>query len=671
MRPLSKVALTTVACFAVGCGGADNDQLGSDTSFQTEQSVPDPVPGTVDNPLDKALVLEAWQRMDQAFYGPNSSTPVKKGEDGYWLGAQQNAPSRSETQSCLYNFTHITYYSDIVAHFYCNTPSYNKVSPNVRSCFSYISSPQYGHPYGEYNKEIRIPDTPETTGVAVAGPPRKLNYAEAYDYCLYQAYDVVANGAVKQGATDAQIPGLGAYGTESPLWDGDVIAKNKAANVKPGVLSWIDDNMRDAFQHVMFTWYNPNAFKLADQQEVINAFYDVKLKAADGTETYNLAYDATDTVNVDICKNSKRAKAPYDPSDGTHCSSSKEYKQPRENHEKFDEYTANLTWRAEQEAKEATPVDDGTAPIGIPVVLATGERVGNDLNITAGDTTLVRKYSGYDPITISNNTWGAALDKIDSQDAGWATYDDKPWRCQRAAEFATNTKIFTDQDQMCRVEINPLGGQGFSIAVIGLDANGQGLASWIPAGPEPASVNGGAPRPITDGPPNAVNVTMDSAAVAQAMLDLKAQFPNVTNAKRNDCLKNARASGWLDIQAHYYCLLPYNEVRDCYSNALVTAKMGGAPNPAAVAYPQCFESPNANSAQQWVHQNQEAVFKYVNFVKHGVVDFELRSQNTAIDSYYATIQETRPRRVSDTWPAWLPEQPRYDDLRQVQVDAQQ
>jgi len=332
-----------------------------------------------------------------------------------------------------------------------------------------------------------------------------------------------------------------------------------------------------------------------------------------------------------------------------------------------------------------TQARQGAAPVGVPSAPVFGEQAygaaGAELRIKKADgSTLVRKMSGYSPLTIENGAFGPALPQSPDQRAGWQTGAAK-WKCQDAERFATDAVTYTDPNQLCHVEINPTGGDGFSITIIGLDASGRGISSYAPpsASPVPAAVNGGAVLPVASGPAQAVNVTMDHDAVLDAMLALRTKF-NASKAERNDCLKNARASNWLDIQAHYYCLLPYNDIRTCYSTKLIEQASSSdattRARAALTAYATCF-APPTNGAQdvrtaaaKWLHENQGAVFKYVMFTKQGVVDYELTSESQTISDYYARIGEPRPRRVNDTFPEWLPKQPRYVAIQKLQSDAQ-
>lgn len=336
---------------------------------------------------------------------------------------------------------------------------------------------------------------------------------------------------------------------------------------------------------------------------------------------------------------------------------------------------------AEAANTSATP---GAAPIGVASSPLFGERSwgpgGDQLTIKQADgSSLVRQARGFSPLSIESDQFGPPLVASPDQRAGWQTGTAK-WKCQDAERFATNKVTYTDASQLCHVEINPTGGQGFAITIFGLDSRGEGLSRYrAPArSPAPRPHDGGAVKLIASGPPRAVNVAMDPK-VADAMFEAQTKFA-APKTERNDCLKNARAVGWLDVQAHYYCLLPYNDVRLCYSTKLVeegsSTDAARKARAALTAYAACFAPPEngapdtRTASARWLHENQEAAFKYIMFTKQGVADFDLATENAAISAFYARTGEPRPRRVMDTFPAWLADQPRYVAIRKMQADAQ-
>jgi hypothetical protein len=290
---VATILLGGAALSAGACGQPDDGddvelsgaaQSRSDSSASTLS----PPPGTDNNELDVDLVVTAWKKVKEQLY----DTQV-----GYsYMANPSNPPKEQEAQNCMdWNGNSVPYYSDILWHFYCWHPSYEAVSPNVRGCFSNLARGQGAN----YESVGRVDP--------VTGQSRSLYYPEIYDYCLYQEYDAVLNKS------------------NSPTFDENVIALNKSLGNKVGVLKWVDDNEREAFQHVMYTWYNPDAFSMESQQRAINEFYGVTLSKVD--------YTAADANDVAACRASKRKPiANVDPTDGTHCSSVKVFQSPRQKH---------------------------------------------------------------------------------------------------------------------------------------------------------------------------------------------------------------------------------------------------------------------------------------------------------------------------------------------------
>lgn len=140
-------------------------------------------------------------------------------------------------------------WSDIVCHFYCWMPAYDSVWPNIRGCFTNLA-------------REGIPDEGSTTTKPIV---RKLRpFPEIYDYCTYESYDAVTQSQdINQG----------------PNWDPAVI--NAKKRNPDGVLTYVDTaktpqgyDLRDAFKHVMFTWYEVDAYDKGDQAKAISAFYN-------------------------------------------------------------------------------------------------------------------------------------------------------------------------------------------------------------------------------------------------------------------------------------------------------------------------------------------------------------------------------------------------------------
>jgi hypothetical protein len=191
-----------------------------------------------------------------------------------------------------------------------------------------------------------------------------------------------------------------------------------------------------------------------------------------------------------------------------------------------------------------------------------------------------------------------------------------------------------------------------------------------------------------------INAKID-AAVKDEMVRLHKKFqmsssgsPD-TNAhkERNSCLRNARANGWLDVQAHYYCILPYEPHRKCYSTELVT-KTDGLKKARESGQVQITDIQYAMKVREFMDESlsacrnkngfkdftddQIAVFKYVMFTIGGVMDFNIEAENELINSFYADIKATdtqtpeRPTRILDPM-TWRADQKRYADTRSIQA----
>jgi|GEM_PF-2977015 len=290
---------------------------------------------------------------------------------------------------------------------------------------------------------------------------------------------------------------------------------------------------------------------------------------------------------------------------------------------------------------------------------------------------------------------GPKLTEFDSTNGGlsygYVTAPENLWDCDAAERFALGDNFAAlgrptranGGAPKCHIEITATGtdarGTSVGVLIVGLDAAGKGFAGFVGGGgAAPAAVNGGAPQPISSGPPRRVNVTLDDAAMVNAMVAATKEF-RTDEGERQTCLKNARAGRWLDIQAHFYCILPLDE-RTCYSNKLVEAVTAFPDEKQAVerakaiaaGYDACFNSasPTVTAAARAIHKSYEAPFKYVMFTVQGKSDFNLESEQKAINAYYSALGIARPRRQVDTFPAWAPAQPRYEAIRQRQVEAQ-
>lgn len=217
-----------------------------------------PAAGTTNNAVNKTAVLAAWRELKSTFY-----------EIGTIYTQGPMPPAATDIDKCI-RFCPDNW-SDLACHYYSHMPSYEKVIPNIRGCFSKVAR----------------------GGVPKNG--QKMSYPDVYDYCVFQDFDAV-------------VP-------RSPDFDQAIIDANKLAANKPGVMKWIDDNQAAVFKYIMFPDGYPFTWNMAQEQETINEFYKIDL----GGMT---SYSKDDKAQVDEC-NAKRAKRPHDPIDGTHCSYTK------------------------------------------------------------------------------------------------------------------------------------------------------------------------------------------------------------------------------------------------------------------------------------------------------------------------------------------------------------
>lgn len=183
-----------------------------------------PPAGTDNNPLDVDAIVKYMLDTKAKFYDGN--------KPGFDVSDPKYAtlPNINDFTGCLGN--NPQYWSTLVQHFYCLHPSYNSVIPNIRGCFSRLAN-----------------------GSQVNG---RGFYPEVFDYCMYQEYD-----AVQQ---------------KVPTFDKDVIAKNKAlpnGAGRVGVMKYMTAEEEEVFKYVLYTWYNPFAFKVEDQQAVLDKFWAV------------------------------------------------------------------------------------------------------------------------------------------------------------------------------------------------------------------------------------------------------------------------------------------------------------------------------------------------------------------------------------------------------------
>lgn len=278
--------------------------------------------------------------------------------------------------------------------------------------------------------------------------------------------------------------------------------------------------------------------------------------------------------------------------------------------------------------------------------------------------------------------------------------------------------VKTDDGTLCRLELNSTGAAELPYDENTNCSNGNCFSqtdygiyiSFIPVGPGEVGFPKGVPStdyPSTemasfkDGPPTKRNQIVDPVFVDH-LKALRNQFL-VQESYTNSCLMNARAWQWTDLASHYYCQLPYDSARTCYSSNLVVNRnqallrlakaAGGVPATAdvvkatygamAAAFDTCFvkgekgaspQPAGADVVKWFSNPTNAAAFKYAMFTVQFVRDFNINSENEVINKFYNEAGLKRPRRATDVWPdmsasEWPLGQPRYALIRSVQQAA--
>jgi hypothetical protein len=221
--------------------------------------------------------------------------------------------------------------------------------------------------------------------------------------------------------------------------------------------------------------------------------------------------------------------------------------------------------------------------------------------------------------------------------------------------------------------------------------------------------------PLTRGlaPGREINVKFDQASSDKVVATMKKFYEFYTRNGQNaesirewrTCLRNGRAVDWLDLQAHFYCILPYSPHRQCYSTSLVDLTQGIGSEPDAnkrmaklfTAYNQSFDKcfgkgkirdqndpmyqdPNADQALNETYK----IFKTIMWTKTGLMDFNIEWSNATINAFFEQVKQQNPQikgrfvRLLDptdyvandpTRPpgyGWRPNQLRYDNIRFAQ-----
>lgn len=323
--------------------------------------------------------------------------------------------------------------------------------------------------------------------------------------------------------------------------------------------------------------------------------------------------------------------------------------------------------------------------------------------------------AGKEVLQPQSNLFGSIFTQITDENYGYIT--NTPWTCKEAEEFVYDSQK-GDPNQLCLVEMHTMGRPGsVSVILIPLDLrtayNGELTTQVVkeaisrklmrdPAwGAAKAAVSLGVKtRPIEKGHPERPNEGIDVDAVATAIYDVYHKYKDVVDDKtRNTCLRNYSAvlTKWTDVAEHYWCQFPLEALpsedsskkgaRTCYVSKLLELK--GADDAAglsitrpelpklaaAIGLRQYHDAAYEHCVTQgegpflWVNADpkRKAAFKYIMQAVQLAQDFNLESEQKAINEFYRRIAKPRARRVNDTYPEWLPEQPRYAEIIKFQA----
>ncbi|MCA2959973.1 MAG: hypothetical protein IOD12_06935 [Silvanigrellales bacterium] len=314
-----------------------------------------------------------------------------------------------------------------------------------------------------------------------------------------------------------------------------------------------------------------------------------------------------------------------------------------------------------------------------------------------------------------SNLFGSLLTQIQDEKYGYVS--NTPWTCRDAEAFVYDSQK-GDPNQLCLIEMHTMGRPGsVSVILIPLDlrtaGNGvldekvvkEAIARKLRVDPAWGAAKiavsvGVKTRPIANGHPERTNEGIDVNGAATAIYDVYEKYKDVVDdLTRNTCLRNYSSvlTKWTDVAEHYWCQFPLEALpsedsskqgaRTCYITKLLELK--GADDgaglsitrpelpklAAAIGLRQYHDAAYEHCVAQgegpfvWIDSdpNRKAAFKYIMQAVQLAQDFNLESEQKAVNEFYRRIAKPRARRVNDTYPVWLPEQPRYAEIIKFQA----
>ncbi len=304
---------------------------------------------------------------------------------------------------------------------------------------------------------------------------------------------------------------------------------------------------------------------------------------------------------------------------------------------------------------------------------------------TAGTKDRVVPFSQTNGITIKINNGVVNIPQNNDVDYGYRTSN--PVNCADAgAIIGVPASAFASGEQ-CTVRLDVEDQSWYGITVHSVsaksnyDTQADANVAFLKSAMTPVGSTNSINNPLV--PMKQVNAEPDPAVLpVMEMFYKKYQNSGPPHTARNTCLRNARAAGWLDLQAHFYCMLPYGGERTCYSGTLIreTDSVKNAKTALEkiqilmkafdTSFKTCF-APGAPYDFMKTFGQQDGVvvsnaFKYVMFVKQGVMDFNIEAENNLINTFYSKINEPRATRLLDP-ETWTADQMRYGNARASQV----
>ena len=359
-----------------------------------------------------------------------------------------------------------------------------------------------------------------------------------------------------------------------------------------------------------------------------------------------------------------------------------------------------------------------TSSGGLEFTFQSKNKAGAPVNVTRN-----AKGSPYSNIQFYKDsglstTWGTILDKNPSENYGFVS--NSPWTCAEAELLVFNEVRSVDaseKDQLCIVAMHTTGrsGEG-SVVLIGsdqkvgssgklttavveavvkgyiqkIDADLAAKSPGVTYAAVKANLNKEAAsnvvelKSVKDGTILEPNVGIDPNELADAIFSVYEKFNSSSNndPTRQTCYNNFRTaeSNWTDASTHYWCQFPV-DARGVYVEELVRLRdETQAKLPPGLVPPLLARADSARKFHKgayaksladgltefkWIEEDaaRKNTFFAIMTTVLTVGDFNIDLEQQGINAFYSKAAKPRPRRINDTFPGWLLEQPRYVQYR--------